>query len=108
MVGLGDVLGLSLAYVDRQTFGAHLERALTGAEWAQVNDEFRAMDFDDHVGDSGRCRTEWIDAVLAKAGVDPDQPQTDPADDTAGHVGHEVTGGRVALVAVPAAAAGAL
>jgi hypothetical protein len=27
------------------------------------------MAFDDHVGDAGSLRTDWIEVVLAKAGV---------------------------------------
>jgi hypothetical protein len=27
------------------------------------------MAFDDHVGDAGRLRTDWIEEMLAKAGV---------------------------------------
>lgn len=70
LADLGDQLGLSLAYVDRPTIQAHLERELTAAEWQRVNTTFTAMDFDEHVGDAGRCRTDWIDAVLAAAGID--------------------------------------
>lgn len=77
LVDLGDILGLSVAYVDRQAFEAHIERDLTAGEWSRVNEQFRAMDFDDHVGDTGRCRTEWIDTILAKGGVNPDQDETD-------------------------------
>lgn len=66
---LADHLQLSLAYVDRETVEAHVERALTDAEWAATNDQFTALDFDDHVGDHGTFRTDWIETVLEKAGV---------------------------------------
>jgi hypothetical protein len=66
---LGDHLGASLAYVDRATVEAHLERSLTDIEWAAVSDQFTAMDFDEHVGDHGSFRTDWIETVLDKADV---------------------------------------
>lgn len=66
---LGDHLGASLAYVDRATIDAHLERTLSDAEWAATSDQFTAMDLDDVVGDEGRFRTDWIETVLDKAGV---------------------------------------
>lgn len=77
LADLGDELGLSLAYVDRATIEAHLERDLTAAEWHRVSAAFAATGFDDHVGDNGRCRTAWIDTVMGAAGVDPHRP--DPA-----------------------------
>ena len=66
---LGDHLAASLAYVDRPTVEAHLERTLSEAEWTATNDQFTALDFDDHVGDHGSFRTDWIESVLEKAGV---------------------------------------
>ncbi|PZS25443.1 MAG: hypothetical protein DLM61_19965 [Pseudonocardiales bacterium] len=66
---LGDHLATSLAYVDRPTVEAHLERTLSEAEWAATNDQFTALDFDEHVGDHGSFRTDWIESVLEKAGV---------------------------------------
>jgi hypothetical protein len=66
---LGDYLAASLAYVDRPTVEAHLERALSDAEWAATNDQFTALDFDEHVGDHGSFRIDWIESVLEKAGV---------------------------------------
>jgi|1186.fasta_scaffold260828_2 hypothetical protein len=66
---LADTLQLSLAYVDRATVEAHLERALSDAQWAAANDQFQAMDLDDHVGNQGTFRTDWIETVLEKAGV---------------------------------------
>ncbi|MBN9618559.1 MAG: hypothetical protein J0H43_02325, partial [Actinobacteria bacterium] len=46
-----------------------LERTLSDAEWAATNDQFTALDFDEHVGDHGSFRTDWIESVLEKAGV---------------------------------------
>ena len=66
---LADRLQLSLAYIDRETVEAHLERALTDDEWAAANDQFTALDFDEYVGDYGTFRTDWIETVLDKAGV---------------------------------------
>ena len=66
---LGRHLGASLAYVDRAPVDAHLERSLTDIEWAAVSDQFTAMDFDEHVGDHGSFRTDWIETVLDKADV---------------------------------------
>ncbi|MDT0262296.1 hypothetical protein [Jatrophihabitans lederbergiae] len=66
---LGDHLDLSLAYIDRATINAHVERSLTDAEWQAIHGHFTAMDFDDHVGEQGTFRTEWIESVLDKAGV---------------------------------------
>jgi hypothetical protein len=66
---LGDHLGASLAYVDRATVDAHLERSLTDIEGAAVSDQFTAMDFDEQVGDHGSFRTDWIETVLDKADV---------------------------------------
>jgi hypothetical protein len=66
---LGDHVGASLAFVDRPTVEAHLERRLSDAEWAATSDQFTALDFDEHVGDHGSFRTDWIESVLEKAGV---------------------------------------
>lgn len=66
---LGDHLGLSLAYVDRDTVQAHVERTLSDAEWSAVTGQFTALDLDDHVGDHGTFRTDWIETVLDKARV---------------------------------------
>jgi hypothetical protein len=84
---LGDHVGASLAYVDRPTVEAHLERTLSDAEWAATSDQFTALDFDKHVGDHGSFRTDWIESVLEKAGVpgygytadgqDVDQPSSE-------------------------------
>lgn len=66
---LGDHLGLSLAYVDRDAVDAHLERRLSDADWAAVNAQFTALEFDEHVGDHGTFGTDWIETVLDKAGI---------------------------------------
>ena len=66
---LGDHLDLSIAYVDRPTMEAHLERSLTAGEWAATSSQFHALDFDDHVGDAATFRTDWIESVLDRAGV---------------------------------------
>lgn len=66
---LGDHLNLSIAYVDRATIEAHLERNLSASEWAATSGQFHALDFDDHVGDTGTFRTDWIETLLDKAGV---------------------------------------
>ncbi len=66
---LADSLGASVAYIDRATVEAHLERDLSDAAWAAVNNQFTAMDFDDHIGEQGRLRTEWIETLLTRAGV---------------------------------------
>lgn len=69
LTDLADRLQLTLAYIDRDTVEAHLERVLSDAEWAAANDQFTALDFDEHVGDHGSFRTDWIETVLDKAGV---------------------------------------
>lgn len=66
---LADHLGLSLAYVDRPTVEAHLERTLSDAEWTATSDQFTALDFDEHVGEHGTFRTDWIESLLDKAAV---------------------------------------
>lgn len=65
----GDHLNLSLAYVDRATVDAHVERTLTGPEWAAVGGQFSALDFDEHLGEQGTFQTAWIETVLDKAGI---------------------------------------
>ena len=91
---LGDHLAASLAYVDRPTVEAHLERALSDAERAATNDQFTALDFDEHVGDHGSFRIDWIESVLEKAGV-PGYGY--PADgQNAAHPTQSATGGAAA------------
>jgi len=78
LVDVADRLGLSLAYVDRAIIEAHLERDLSEGEWAAVSGRLTATAFDDHVGDHGTFRTDWIEDRLAQAGVAGRRP-------TAGH-----------------------
>ncbi len=66
---LADALGASVAYVDRPTVEAHLERPLSDGEWSAVAAQFTAMAFDEHVGDAGTVRTDWIEDRLHCAGV---------------------------------------
>jgi hypothetical protein len=66
---LADALGASVAYVDRLTVEAHLERPLSDSEWSAVTAHFTAMAFDEHVGEAGTLRTDWIDDRLHRAGV---------------------------------------
>ncbi len=66
---LADALGASVAYVDRPTVEAHLERPLSDGKWSAVAAQFTAMAFDEHVGDAGTLRTDWIEDRLHRAGV---------------------------------------
>jgi len=92
---LGDYVGASFAYVDRLTVEAHLERALSDAEWAAINDQFTAMDFDEHVGDHGSFRTDWIETVLEKAAV-PGYGYTADGEDVGQPSSQSATGGTAA------------
>ncbi|WP_138733385.1 hypothetical protein [Modestobacter excelsi] len=69
LTDLADHLGASVAYVDRPTIEAHLERPLSSAEWSASVSQITAMAFDQHVGDAGTIRTDWIEEVLRRAGV---------------------------------------
>src|SRR4051794_13555962 len=69
LTDLADQLEASVAYVDRPTVEAHLERPLSDDEWSAVAAQFTAMAFDEHVGDAGTVRTDWIDDRLHRAGV---------------------------------------
>jgi hypothetical protein len=69
LTDLADVIGAGIAYVDRPTVEAHLERPLSDPEWAAVSQQVSAMAFDDYVGDAGSLRTDWIEDVLARASV---------------------------------------
>ncbi|MCU1671107.1 MAG: hypothetical protein JWP40_4034 [Blastococcus sp.] len=69
LTDLADLLEASVAYVDRATVEAHLERPLSDGEWSAVAAEFTAMAFDEHVGDAGTLRTDWIEDRLHRAGV---------------------------------------
>lgn len=73
LTDLADLLEASVAYVDRPTVEAHLERPLSDGEWSVVAGEFTAMAFDEHVGDAGTVRTDWIEDRLRRAGV-PGRP----------------------------------
>ncbi|MCV2489780.1 hypothetical protein OF117_10445 [Geodermatophilus sp. YIM 151500] len=66
---LADALGASVAYVDRLTVEAHLERPLSDGEWSALAAQFTAMAFDEHVGEAGTLRTDWIEDRLHRAGV---------------------------------------
>ena len=69
LTDLADLLEASVAYVDRPTVEAHLERPLSDGEWSAVAARFAAMAFDEHVGDAGTLRTDWIEDRLHRAGV---------------------------------------
>lgn len=69
LTDLADLLQASVAYVDRLTVEAHLEWALSDRDWAAVADGLRPMAFDDHVGEAGSFRTDWIEDMLARSGV---------------------------------------
>jgi hypothetical protein len=69
LTDLADQLQASVAYVDRPTVEAHLERPLSDDEWSAVAAQFTATAFDEHVGDAGTVRTDWIDDRLHRAGV---------------------------------------
>jgi hypothetical protein len=69
LTDLADLLEASIAYVDRPTVEAHLERPLSDREWSAVAAQFSAMAFDEHVGDAGTVRTDWIEDTLHQAGV---------------------------------------
>ncbi|WP_100502253.1 hypothetical protein [Geodermatophilus chilensis] len=69
LTDLADLLEASIAYVDRPTVEAHLERPLSDDEWSAVTAQFSAMAFDEHVGDAGTVRTDWIEDTLHRAGV---------------------------------------
>ena len=75
---LGDHLEASLAYVDRPTVEAHLERPLSDGDWSAVAASFTAMAFDEHVGDAGTVRTDWIEDTLRRAGVPGHNPPASP------------------------------
>jgi hypothetical protein len=69
LTDLADQLEASVAYVDRPTVEAHLERPLSDDEWAAVAAQFTAMAFDEHVGDAGTVRTDWIEDRLHRAEI---------------------------------------
>jgi hypothetical protein len=69
LTDLADLLEASISYVDRSTVETHLERPLFDGEWSAVAACFTAMAFDEHVGDAGTVRTDWIEDTLHRAGV---------------------------------------
>ena len=75
---LADLVEASVAYVDRPTVEAHLERPLTDADWSAVAACFHAMAFDTHVGEAGTVRTDWIEDILRRAGVPGRTPPATP------------------------------
>jgi hypothetical protein len=82
LTDLADLLDASIAYVDRPTVEAHLERPLSDDDWSTVAASFTAMAFDEHIGDAGSLRTDWIEDTLRRAGVPgrtpPALPQPHP------------------------------
>lgn len=78
LTDLADLLEASIAYVDRPTVEAHLERPLSDGEWSVVAAQFRAMSFDEHVGDAGTVRTDWIEDRLNRTGVPGRAPSAPP------------------------------
>ena len=69
LTDLANAVGASVAYVDRPTIEAHLERPLSDREWSAVAAQISAMAFDEHVGDAGTLRTDWIEDRLHRAGI---------------------------------------
>jgi hypothetical protein len=78
LTDLADLLEASIAYVDRLTVEAHLERPMSDGEWSAVAAKFSAMAFDEHVGDAGTVRTDWIEDRLHRADVPGRTPPADP------------------------------
>jgi hypothetical protein len=81
LTDLADLLEASVAYVDRPTVEAHLERSLSDGDWSAVAASFTAMAFDEHVGDAGTIRTDWIEDRLRRAGVPGRTPPATPKPD---------------------------
>ena len=69
LTDLAELVEASVAYVDRPTVEAHLERPLSDDDWSAVAAQFTAMAFDEHIGDAGTLRTDWIEDRLHRAGV---------------------------------------
>jgi hypothetical protein len=82
LTDLGDLLEASVSYVDRPTVEAHLERSLSDGEWSAVATSFTAMAFDQHVGDAGTVRTDWIEDTLHRAGIPGRTPPATPRPDS--------------------------
>src|SRR3954470_12736379 len=81
LTDLADLLEVSVAYVDRPTVEAHLERSLSDGEWSGVAASFTGMAFDEHVGDAGTVGTDWIEDRLRRAGVPGRTPPASPRPD---------------------------
>ena len=96
LVDVAERLAVSLAYVDRVIVEAHLERDLSEREWAAVSGRLAAMAFDDHVGDHGTLRTDWIEDRLGEAGVAGRRPPcgypADLSNCAAGRTGGDAAG----------------
>ena len=69
LTDVAHAVGASVAYVDRPTIEAHLERPLSDREWSAVTAQISAMAFDEHVGEAGTLRTDWIEDRLHRAGI---------------------------------------
>ncbi|GAA4733816.1 hypothetical protein GCM10023328_11630 [Modestobacter marinus] len=67
LTDLADLLEASVAYVDRPTVEAHVERPLSDTDWSAIASTFTAMAFDEHIGDAGTVRTDWIEDMLLRA-----------------------------------------
>jgi hypothetical protein len=78
LTDLADLLEASIAYVDRPTVEAHLERSLSDGDWSALAASFTAMAFDEHVGDAGTVRTDWIEDRFRRAGVSARTPRAAP------------------------------
>jgi hypothetical protein len=78
LTDLADLVEASIAYVDRPTVEAHLERPQSDGDWSAVAGSFSAMAFDEHVGDAGTVRTDWIEDTLHRAGVPGRTPPATP------------------------------
>ena len=78
LTDLADLLEASVAYVDRPTVEAHLERPLSDGDWSAVATQFSAMALDEHVGDAGTLRTDWIEDKLRRASVPGRTPPAPP------------------------------
>jgi len=85
LTDLGDHLEASIAYVDRPTVEAHLERPLSDRDWSAVAASFTATAFDEHVGDAGTLRTDWIEDTLRRAAVPGRTPPAPPRRDPPRH-----------------------
>ncbi len=67
---VAQLVGASIAYVDRDTIEAHLDRRLADQDWKSiVARHLPPMGLDEQVGDAGTLRTDWIETILADAGV---------------------------------------